>query len=724
MQTRCPVLVNFGAYADDEGLWVVRLSDRTVRLRLADPQGQALWHWLGRWCDGQSPMVDVLTAYAESPVANVSVDAFKLLLDDLLEAGVLQDAAQIIHRLAEMARPDALWGRALPPSAWPTRPELIQHDTSVRWLTDIDLLSTVLPWQRLALERQSTYSFKNHPLSLTELRQLLQCYAAVGHEKSLVRRAVPSGGGLYQLKLWLLLLKPCDRFVVGVYEVAYRADGAVGLMHKHGTTATDLWQLALCASTDPTALQHASAWLVVGADLKAIAKKYRNLAYSHALIEAGAVLQNLGLIASSLNVGMHLRAGFDRARLHEVCHAGDVTLLISAVMGVKAATESVCAETLRIKMGWATEASELPFHVATARVMFDDHASMDCFGRSRDAALAYDKAMSEALERYAMMRGPKPVIARWDELPNMIHPHSVLRWMDASFDETQSYNWIEFQNLASGQAHYVLQDLCFYHPNHQASGTSYCEVNTSGMACAPSRDIALTLATLELVERDAFMRAWLTGASCQPLSLQMLDEETRALFLRFEAEGCRVVLGLLPSAWAVVVMALVQHAQLGFTRVSAAADFDATSAASKAMAEVASGVMSSLCGVVPVPVGVADVLMPADHGYLYCQREYFRQADFLIALRSETHEALPTTMPHDLWQRMWQAGLHIYACEVALPEEREYLHGGHPVVCRVVIPGLIAMVFGSAPFPLPEVVVPAWRMGESPINRALVHPFA
>jgi hypothetical protein len=45
-------------------------------------------------------------------------------------------------------------------------------------------------------------------------------------------------------------------------------------------------------------------------------------------------------------------------------------------------------------------------------------------------------------------------------------------------------------------------------------------------------------------------------------------------------------------------------------------------------------------------------------------------------------------------------------------------------VCRVVIPGLIAMVFGSATFPLPEVVVPAWRKGESPINRALVHPFS
>ena len=72
---------------------------------------------------------------------------------------------------------------------------------------------------------------------------------------------------------------------------------------------------------------------------------------------------------------------------------------------------------------------------------------------------------------------------------------------------------------------------------------------------------------------------------------------------------------------------------------------------------------------------------------------------------------------------MWQAGLSVYACEVELPEEREYFKGGYPVVCRVVIPGLIAMAFGSAPFPLPEFVVPAWREGESPTNRTLVHPF-
>ncbi len=727
MPTRCPVLLNFGAYADDDGLWVVRLRDQTVRLRMADAQGQVLWQYIGRVCDGQTQIGDVISAYADSPVADISPDAFKVLLDDLLEAGVLQDAAQVLPNLAGMGRPDSLWGQALPETVWPTRPELTHHDADIRWMCDNHLPAYALPWHGLVQERQSTYHFKNQGLSVAELGQLLLCYAAVGQRKSVARRAVPSGGGLYQLKLWLLLLKPCEGFAVGVYEVAYRDDGAVGLMEIHGLTAADLWQQALRASTDPAVLQHASAWLVVGADLKAIAKKYRNLAYSHALIEAGAVLQNLGLIASALSVGMHLRAGFDHARLHEVCHAGDVTLLISAVMGVKAtneAIESVCAESLRIKMGWATGPDELPFHVATARVLFDDHASMDCFGRSPDAELAYDKAMSEALERYAMIRGPKSVVARWGELQNMIHPHAMLRWMDANFDEAQLYNWIEFHNLANGQTHYVLQDLCFYHPNHQDSHASYRVVNTSGMACAPSCDMALTLATLELVERDAFMRAWLTGTSCQPLSMQMLDEVTRTLCMRFEAEGCRVVLGLLPSAWAVVVMAFVQHEQLGFTRVSTAADFDALSAASKAMAEVASGVVSSLRGAVPEPIEAADVLTPADHGHLYCQRDYFRQADFLVASRSATQEALPTAMPNDVWHRMWRAGLQIYAREVALPDEREYLQGGHPVVYRVVIPGLIAMVFGSASFPLPDVVVPVWRPGESPTNRALVHPFS
>jgi ribosomal protein S12 methylthiotransferase accessory factor YcaO len=205
--------------------------------------------------------------------------------------------------------------------------------------------------------------------------------------------------------------------------------------------------------------------------------------------------------------------------------------------------------------------------------------------------------------------------------------------------------------------------------------------------------------------------------------MEMLDEDTRALYVRFEAEGCRVVLGLLPSAWAVVVMAFVQHEKLGFTRISTAADFDVVAAAGKAMFEVTRGVIGSLRGVQPKPIHVADVLRPEDHGRLYCQSEYFREADFLVALREPVQEVLPTTRSHDLLQRMWQAGLSIYVCEVALPEKREYLKGGHPVVCRVVIPGLIAMAFGSAPFPLPEVVIPAWQMGESPIHRTVVHPF-
>ena len=717
----CPVLVNFGAYANEEGLWVVRLSDRTVRLRLADAQGQALWQLVGRLCDGQTQQSDVLTAYAQSPIANISVDAFKALLDDLLAAGVLQDAAHVLPNLAGMACPSSLWGRELPEPAWPKRPELLHHDACIQWIGSFHSHTDCITWQRFAQKRQSTYRFKNQALSLSELTQLLTCYAAVGKDHVGVRRAVPSGGGLYQLKLWVLLLKPCEHFAQGVYEVVCRADGAVGLLGTHGLAGNDLWQQALRACAEPAALQHAGAWLVVGADLSAIAKKYRNLAYSHALIEAGAVLQNLGLIAAALDVGVHVRASFDHARLHDLCHAGSMTLLVTAVMGVKAAkVDATGAERWRVQMGWATGVGELPFHVATARVLFDSQEHMSCFGRSHDAALAYDKALSEGLERYAMMQGPAHLEAVWGELPNMVHPHAMLRWTNQDFDERQRKRWIAFENLANGQTHHVLQDLCFYHPEYDQT---YAAVNTSGMACAPSRDMALTLATLELVERDAFMRTWLTGGACQPLSWDILDDDTRALCLHFEAEGCRVVLGTLPSAWAVVVMVFVQHEKHGFTLVSAAADFDAVLAAGKAMSEVACSVLRILRGFRPEPIDVSDVAMPEDHGHLYYQPHYFKQADFLVAPREAAQAVLPTAMSHDLFPRMWRAGLQIYVCEVDAPEKREYLLGGHPVVCRVVIPGLIAMVFGNAPYPLPDVVVPAWHASEQPIHRALVHPF-
>lgn len=721
MPKRYPVLVIFGAYADDEGLWVVRLSDRTVRLRLADVQGQVLWQLLGRLCDGQTQLADVMTAYAQSPIANISSDAFKVLLDDLLAAGVLQDAACILPNLAGMTCPSSLWGRALPESAWPVPPELIHDDACIQWIGSFRSHTGCMPWQRLAQKRQSTYRFKNQALSLSELAQLLTCYAAVGKDHIGVRRAVPSGGGLYQLKLWVLLLKPCEVFARGVYEVVCRADGAVGLLGTHGLAGDDLWQQALRACAEPAALQHASAWLVVGADLDAIAKKYRNLAYSHALIEAGAVLQNLGLVAAALDVGVHVRAGFHHVRMQDICHSEDVTLLITAVIGVKATNaEIVRAEPWRVQMGWLSGVDELPFHVATARILCGKHTSLECFGRSRAPALAYDKALSEGLERYAMMQCPASLGAVWGELPNMVHPHAMLRWSDKDFDERQRKRWIAFENLANGQTHHVLQDLCFCHPE---DGQMYAVVNTSGMACAPSRDMALTLAALELVERDAFMRTWLTGGACQPLPWDMLDDDTRALCLHFEAEGCRVVLGLLPSMWAVVVMAFVQHEKHSFTLVSAAADFDAVLAAGKAMSEVANGVIGRLRGVAPEPIDMSDVVKPEDHGRLYCQPHYFKQANFLVAPRDATQSVLPIAMSHDVFPRMWRAGLQIYVCEVDAPEKREYLLGGHPVVCRVVIPGLIAMVFGNAPYPLPDVVVPAWRVGEQPIHRTLVHPF-
>lgn len=144
------------------------------------------------------------------------------------------------------------------------------------------------------LERRSVRNFKNSPLTLPEISQLLWAAQGVTHPNGF--RTAPSAGALYPLEVYLVAGNVKD-LLPGTYRY---------LPHEHALTMTaegdkrsDLCNAAL----GQTSIKQAPAVIVFSAVYERTTRKYaeRGIRYVH--MEVGHAGQNVSLQAASLNLG-------------------------------------------------------------------------------------------------------------------------------------------------------------------------------------------------------------------------------------------------------------------------------------------------------------------------------------------------------------------------------------------------------------------------------------
>jgi thiazole/oxazole-forming peptide maturase SagD family component len=363
-----------------------------------------------------------------------------------------------------------------------------------------------------------------------------------------------------------------------------------------------------------------------------------------------------------------------------------------------------------------------PFHVAAARVRLPGGEQMACFGRARDAAQAAERARAEASERVACATPGRLYEARMDELRSPIDPRTIVAFSEAQyrrpgfpfkrFSECRRYSWTEGRDLATGARRDVLAELVWFRRFLPARVRSqaYWRTSTSGVAAHPAWDRAVEHAALELIERDAFMRAWLGYDA--GTTLRSMPAALTARVRRLRAAGIRITCKLLKTDPAFVFLVFAQDRARGFTRVTAAAGVDAEQTLDHALMEAEAQVAAVLA--MPPPRGMrpAEVRFPVDHGLLYAQRRYFRRADFLA--EGGRRIDMPGASRHRpgldaLVGRMRRAGLRPVWVSLA-PEAS--LH-----VVRVLVPGLVPMTFGNGTEPLGLVCPSAgWKPFPHPFS--------
>jgi len=157
------------------------------------------------------------------------------------------------------------------------------------------------PVERALRERRSIRDYKDEPLTLAELSQLL--WAAQGITDSRGYRTAPSAGALYPLELYVVVGNVTG-LPAGVYK--YRPRGHEVRRIAEGDKRSELSNAALGQAS----IRKGAAVLVFCAVYERTTAKYgeRGVRYVH--IEVGHAAQNVLLQAGALNLGAVVMGAF------------------------------------------------------------------------------------------------------------------------------------------------------------------------------------------------------------------------------------------------------------------------------------------------------------------------------------------------------------------------------------------------------------------------------
>jgi SagB-type dehydrogenase family enzyme len=165
--------------------------------------------------------------------------------------------------------------------------------------------------------RCSQRSFSAEPVAGGELAALLHAAYGVTHSlespdgrRALPLRAVPSGGALYPLELYVAALR-----IDGLEPGLYHFDPLRAALEVVGTALTPDEVAAL--STYPDIVSGCAALLLVAAVFGRTRFKYGLRGYRFAVLEAGHVGQNVVLAATALGLGAVPLGGFYDRRTDE-----------------------------------------------------------------------------------------------------------------------------------------------------------------------------------------------------------------------------------------------------------------------------------------------------------------------------------------------------------------------------------------------------------------------
>ena len=401
----------------------------------------------------------------------------------------------------------------------------------------------------------------------------------------------------------------------------------------------------------------------------------------------------------------------DRAPLPEPALLGELTALADARIGIvgKLAVRTLPSGAASAPLLTRANA-RFAIVDADPRAGVSNAWSQAC---AADADTARLVALAEALERYCGIRPAPdaPIRARRDELgeravcPTTLPLFSERQYALAGFpfapySPARTLSWREGFSLTGRTPRLVPECAVSY----GTRGGELFDECSSGMAAHGSPAQATLRALLELIERDAFMIAWLHRLSLPLIDLDEAgDPYCRAALDEIRAHGYDAFLVDLTTDLGVptTLALMIGSGQAGPALVcGAAADLDAHLATRRALLEAHGAFRESLASAwKPGRVyGEDEVRSLEDHGLAYAHPAWLPRARFLWSGRRRRRlpaaaatPPAPAAQLAELVARLDGRGLEVIVVDMTAPE----LASTSLSVVRVLVPGLQPIGFGT-----------------------------
>ncbi len=408
-------------------------------------------------------------------------------------------------------------------------------------------------------------------------------------------RSVPSGGGLYTLFVYLLVLNDYQCIPKGVYRWVVEHNQLIGVECDE----VDIWITKTFNAQ--TVLENASFVVCIGADLDRSAVKYSNRGYRLVLLEAGHSAQNVSLFCAEQGLGCVEYCGFDDLGLAQnlglkfpreailttliIGVPDDQTKAANFVSDVQmVAAASKLYQSLVIEAGIVRDVSvveirvrdytmplwvaECTYQMRGGQVRHRTSKRDLAFATAAMSSEAMVKVLAEAFERYAAEHGHSDFFGDVAALdaefldPRIYTPYTPYQFDRLGditpFDPRKKIEWVVGTRQNGGSKVWIPRDLVYFSENRSTQKGEVCyRASSSGVAAHFDRDIAIRSALYELIERDAFCVTWFSERKVPSVLPGLLPGNIRSRILHWERMGYKVTVLDITIDGPPVVMVLI-----------------------------------------------------------------------------------------------------------------------------------------------------------------------